>query len=474
MTAPQANCCTVEWVRRILVLVFLALSAMFTQNVSAATEIVLVSSTPANGATVAQLPATIVLTFSTPITPSVVQLSLWPTSETQPSSPIVAYVAKTVQPATTIMMVLPSDTIFVQDAVYELRWNIRRSLNSGSGGKIVFTIGNPTTTATTTATTVPASTDASNYEGSAPITLDQRDVAATKLPVVAAHDDTHVPASNSFLAASRAVLRWLMFAGASLLTGAWFWKRQKVSDYHPAEFEQTVDRLHRTGVVMVSFAASGCAIAAFATASSVSLTSANNVAAVAASSAMFMFALVAVAAFWARFEPHLAIPVVVLAGLAVAGASHAAEAHWWAISVGFAATHWVALTIWLGPLACLLTVQYQQKSSPTSISPQMVSALRDYGRVALYAVAIAVVCGIRQTLTIVDTFVFSRWTTLLLVKLGVAVLAVLPVATFHHFTVKRAAHNNQFVPALRHLLLWEVCAAGLVAVLAEMLASTIV
>ena len=267
--------------------------------------------------------------------------------------------------------------------------------------------------------------------------------------------------------------RYLAVILASFLFGAWFWSKQKVHKLLDRLISVQWRALSSTATRILAVVSGVTATIPLLSYAATDAADSQGYAAIITSSSVFMWALVAVCAWYASTQTSTVLVPVVLTVLATAMSSHAADTFWMPVSVLFSAAHVTAVMLWVGPLLALCALRFV---FPPAKLPGFVSvykeALLSFSSLATKAIAVLIISGTRQAIAISDGVPSGQWGKLLFAKVILFLIIVAPLGAYHNRTLKRAAAGESDPPALTTYLYVELGAILLVMLLAARLAQT--
>jgi putative copper export protein/methionine-rich copper-binding protein CopC len=267
--------------------------------------------------------------------------------------------------------------------------------------------------------------------------------------------------------------RYLAVILASFLFGAWFWSKQKVHKLLDRLISVQWQALSSSATRILAVVSGVTATIPLLNYAATGAADSQGYAAIITSSSVFMWALVAVCAWYASTQTSTVLVPVVLTVLATAMSSHAADTFWMPVSVLFSAAHVTAVMMWVGPLLALGALRFV---FPPAKLPGFVSvykeALLNFSSLATKAIAVLIISGTRQAIAISDGVPSGQWGKLLFAKVILFLIIVAPLGAYHNRTLKRAAAGESDPPALTTYLYVELGAILLVMLLAARLAQT--
>ena len=426
-----------------LVAVLCVLFFAFPDSVSAHASVV--DASPAPGSTLTVLPTTFSITFDTEVDAYTVSAKLIYGTPIAPGADIADLDRVTQNYDTVIEFSLPATATTPSSGEVMLSWKAFSLDGHNMGGYIPYVVSGVSAGA-----------------GNAPTTS-----AAVPTPGGSSAEN---PADWSLL---KTLSRYLAVLLAAFLFGVWFWSKQKV--------HKLLDRLINVQwLALTSSATRILAIVSGVTASIPLLSyatsgaaEAQGYAAILTSSSVFMWALVAAFAWYASSQPSTVLLPVALTALAAAMSSHAADTFWMPVSILFSVAHVAAVMLWAGPLMALFALRL---SFPPAKLPGFVLVYKDallaYSSLAIKAIAVLLISGVRQAIAISDGVPSGQWGKLLFTKVLLFGLIVAPLGAYHNRSLKRASTGESEPPALTKYLYIELGAILLVMLLAARLAQT--
>jgi putative copper export protein/methionine-rich copper-binding protein CopC len=429
----------------------------FPENAGAHASVV--DASPAPGSTLTALPSTFSITFDAEVDAYTVSAKIISGTPIAPGADISDLDRVTQNFGSVIEFSLPAAATPPVSGEVMLSWRAFSLDGHNMGGYIPYVLSAAAATTTSTTTPTPSATPS------------PANAAPTSLAVSTTREISSEKGSDWSLL--KTLSRYLAVLLASFLFGAWFWSKQKVHKLLDRLISVQWLSLSSTASRILAVVSGVTAIIPLLNYASSGAADAQGYAAILTSSSVFMWALVAVCAWYASTQTSTVLVPVVLTVLATAMSAHAANTFWMPVSVLFSAAHVTAVLLWVGPLLALGALRFV---FPPAKLPGFVmvykEALLSFSSLATKAIAVLLISGTRQAIAISDGVPSGQWGKLLFAKVILFLIIVAPLGAYHNRTLKRAGTGESDPPALTTYLYVELGAILLVMLLAARLAQT--
>lgn len=426
---------------------------------SAGAHASVVDASPAPGSTLTALPTTFSITFDAEVDAYTVSAKIISGTPIAPGADIADLDRVTQNFGSVIEFSLPASATQPAPGEVMLSWKAFSLDGHNMGGYIPYVVSASSTP--TTPVTAPTSSAAPNPDNTPPTSLTSPTTTGISSE------------KGSDWSLLKTLSRYLAVLLASFLFGAWFWSKQKVHKLLDRLISIQWRALSSTATRILAVVSGATATIPLLSYAATGAADSQGYAAIITSSSVFMWALVAVCAWYASTQTSTVLVPVVLTVLATAMSSHAADTFWMPVSVLFSAAHVTAVMLWVGPLLALGALRFV---FPPAKLPGFVSvykeALLSFSSLATKAIAVLIVSGTRQAIAISDGVPSGQWGKLLFAKVILFLVIVAPLGAYHNRTLKRAAAGESDAPSLTTYLYVELGAILLVMLLAARLAQT--